>query len=167
MTSDRTFAPWVKPIAKTLRESRGQVIRAARQMFPEHWRMPSLLPGWSYQDILAHMGKGNDQLLQKILRSVVARERLDASILNVDTNAANARGVEERRGRSVEELIAELEEAGEEIQELLSGLTEADEELGQDDLPMSLGEFLRQVQAEDHDREHLAQLRPALDSVML
>ena len=166
MTSDRTFAPWVKPIAKTLRESRAQVIRAARQMFPEHWRMPSLLPGWSYQDILAHMGKGNDQLLQKILRSVGARERLEASILNVDTNAANARGVEERRGRSVEELIAELEEAGEEIQELLSGLTEADEELGQNDLPMTLGEFLRQVQAEDHDREHLAQMQQALDSVM-
>ncbi len=167
MKSDKTIAPWVEPIAKTLRESRAQVIRATREMFPEQWRMPSPLPGWSYQDILAHMGKGNDQLLQKILRSVVARERLDASIFDIDTDAENARGVEERRGRSAEELIAELEEAGEEIQELLSGLTEADEELGQDDLPMSLGEFLRLVQAEDHDREHLAQLRPALDSVML
>ena len=167
MMKDRSFTPWVRPIAKTLRESRAEVIRATRQMFPEQWRMPSLLPGWSYQDILAHLGRGNDQLLQKILRSVVARERLDASIFTVDTDAENARGVEELRGRSAEELIAELEEAGEEIQELLSGLTEADEKLGQDDLPMSLGDFLRLVQTEEHDLEHLAHFRPALDSVML
>ncbi len=167
MTSDRTFAPWVKPIAKTLRESRSQLIRETQQMFPEQWRMPSPLPGWSYQDILAHLGRGNDQLLQKILRTVIARERLEASIFTVDTDAENARGVEERRERSIEELVAELKEAGEEIQELLSGLTEADEELGQDYLPMSLGDFLRLVQTEEHDLEHLAHFRPALDSVML
>ena len=167
MTSDKTFAPWVKPIAKTLRESRSHLIRETQQMFPEQWRMPSPLPGWSHQDILAHLGRGNDQLLQKILRSVVARERLEASIFTVDTDAENARGVEERRERSIEELFAELEETGEEIQELLSGLTEADEKLGEGDLPMSLGDFLRLAQGEDHDREHLAHFRQALDSVML
>jgi hypothetical protein len=66
----------------------------------------------------------------------------------------------------VEELIAELEAEGEETQELLSQLGPGDENLRQDDIPMSLGEGLSN-DAGGHDREHLAQLRMALESVML
>ena len=163
--TDRTFAPWVGPIAKPLREGRAQVIRAAHQMLPELWRTPSPLPGWSYQDVLAHLASSDTSGLHLVLRAVIAREPVDASLLS-EVDARNARNVEERRGRTVAELIAELEEAGEETQELLSRLTEDDQELRQEDIPMSLGEGLGGDPG-GHDREHLAQFRKALDSVML
>ena len=165
MTADRTFASWVAPIAAQIREGRAQVIRAAHQMLPELWRTPSPLPGWSYQDVLAHLASSDASDFHLVLRAVIARERVDASLLS-EPDARNARNVEERRGRSVEELIAELEEAGEETQELLSRLSEDDKELRQKDIPMSLGEGLARDPG-GHDREHLAQIRQALDSVML
>jgi uncharacterized protein (TIGR03083 family) len=163
MTSDRTFAPWVEPIAKTLRESRAQVIRAAQEMFPEQWRMPSPLPGWSYQDVLAHLAVG-DWVCQTVLRAATANERLDMAAI-ADLDGTNERYRQERAGRSIEELIAELEAEGEETQALLSRLTEADEHRTQEDAPVSLGEYLRTFPS--HDQEHLAQFRQALDSVML
>lgn len=165
MTSDRTFATWVEPIAAQHHESRAKVIHEARQMFPEQWHMPSPLRGWSYQDLLAHMASSDASGLHLVLRAVIAREPVDASLLT-EVDARNARNVKERRGRTVKELIAELEAAGEETQELLSQLSEDDEELRQDDIPMSLGEGLAREPG-GHDREHLAQFRKALDSVML
>ena len=163
MTSDRTFAPWVKPIAAQIREGRGQVIRAARQMLPEQWRIPSPLPGWSYQDVLAHLAVG-DWVCQTVLRAATANERLDMAAI-ADLDGTNERYRQERAGRSVEELLAEVEAEGEETQELLSRLTEADENRTQEDAPVSLGEYLRGFPG--HDQEHLAQLRQAVDSVML
>ena len=164
MTAERTFAPWVAPIAAQIREGRGQVIRAAQQMLPEQWRMPSPLPGWSYQDVLAHLAVG-DWVCQTVLRAATANERLDMAAI-ADLDGTNERYRQERAGRSVEELLVEVEEEGEETQELLSRLTEDDKELRQEDIPMSLGEGLARDPG-GHDREHLAQLRQALDSVML
>ncbi len=163
MTSDRTFAPWVEPIAKTLRESRGQVIRTAEQMLPEQWRMPSPLPGWSYKDLLAHLAVG-DWVCQTVLRAATAGERLDMATL-ADLDGTNERYRQERAGRAVKELLAEVKEEGEETQALLARLTEADEQRTQEDAPVGLGEYLRTFPG--HDQEHLAQLRQALDSVML
>ncbi len=163
MTSDRTFAPWGEPIAKALREGRAQVIRAAQEMFPEHWRMPSPLPGWSYQDVLAHLAVG-DWVCQTVLRAATANERLNMAAL-ADLDGTYERYRKERAGRSVEELLAEVEAEGEETQALLSRLTEADEHRTQEDAPVSLGEYLRTFPS--HDQEHLAQFRQALDSVML
>ena len=160
----RTFAPWVAPIAEQLREGREQVIAFARSLPIEAWSKPSPLEGWTYNDLLAHIGKGNDQILQKLLRTVAAGERVDISIFSVDTNEANAREVAARRDRSVDEVIAELEEAGDEIQELFSQLSDEDEHLRQEDPPFILKGFLHAVQRENHDLEHLAQLRTALEA---
>ena len=162
--SARAFAPWVKPIAAQLREGRRQVIDFARSAPKQIWDRPSPLEGWTYKDVLAHLAGGNDQMLQKILRSVVAREQIDASILGLDTDAENARGVRERRPRPVQELIDELEADGEETQDLLSRLGEDDQELRQDSAPISLGQFLGLVHAENHDMLHLQELRAALSS---
>ena len=156
------YAAWVEPVAEQLKENRAQVLEFARSLPPEAWGRPTSNDGWSCKDVLAHIGGGNDRMFQTILRSVIEREPLDPSILTIDTDTENARGVEERRGRTPDELIAELDEAGEEIQELLSGLTDVHKELRQDGFPMSLGEFLQLVQTESHDLEHLAQIRAAL-----
>ena len=157
--TERTFAPWVEPIAAKLRESRAQVAALARSIPAEAWSQPSPLPGWTYKDLLAHLAPTED--FRTVLRAVVANEPVDASIFaNVD--ARNAQQVEERRGHSVDELIAELEAGSEKTQELLSRLTEADESRRQADIPISLGEGLGIFS--DHDQEHLPQLRAALET---
>ncbi len=162
MTS-RSFTPWVQPIADELRQSRWEIARVARQVPPELWNVPSPLEGWSYRDLLAHLAVG-DWVCQSILRAVIANERVDLAVL-AQLNDRNEQYRREREGRSVDELIAEVEAEGEETQELLAGLSEEDEQRKQEDAPMSLGEYLRMFP--DHDRDHLAQLRKALDNVML
>ena len=159
---ERTFASWVEPIAAKDRESRAQVVALARSLPGEAWERPSPVEEWMYREILAHLAAGNDKNLQRILRAVVAREPVDASILTRDVDEQNARNVEERRGRSIEELIAEVEADAEELQELFPKLTDADKDLRQGDIPMSLGEGLSNDPG-GHFRTHIEQLRTALE----
>jgi uncharacterized protein (TIGR03083 family) len=157
--TERTFALWVEPIAAKLRESRAQVADLARSIPAEAWSQPSPLPGWTYKDLLAHLAPS--EYLNTVLRAVLANELVDVSIF-AQVDARNAQQLEERRDRSVEELIAELEAGNSQTQELLSRLAEADESRRQADIPMSLGEGLRGFL--EHDPEHLAQLRTALET---
>ena len=162
--TERTFASWVKPVAARTGESRARVLEYVRTQSEDVWATASPLDGWSCKDVLAHIGKANDQMFQAILRELIAGKHLDRSIFAVDTNGDNERLVEERRGRPMAEIVAELEEAGDEVQELLSQLSEEDESYGQEDPPFILSGFIRLVQNEDHDGEHLAQLRTALEA---
>lgn len=166
MTTTRAFAPWVEPVAAQLRQSRHEIVRAATQYLPEFWGWMSPLPGWTYKDLLAHLATG-DWLLQSILRSVIAGEPIDvANVTSLDwVNAANAERLEERKSRTPEELVAEVEAESAETQELLAQLTEQQEQLSQAGAPVTLGQYLATFPA--HDRDHLAQLRVALESVML
>ncbi len=159
----RTFAPWVQPIADELHKGRWEIARVARQIPAELWNVPGPLEGWTYKDLLAHLAVG-DWVCQTILRAVVANERADLAVL-AQLNDRNEQYRREREGRSVDELIAEVEAEGEETQELLAGLSDADEQRKQEDAPMSLGEYLRMFPG--HDREHLAQLRKAMEGIML
>ena len=156
--TDRTFAPWVEPIAIELRESRRQIVELGRSLPAEAWGRPSPLEGWTNKDLLAHLAVG-DWVCQTVLGTVVANKPVDmASIADLD--GRNERYRRERAERSAEDLIAEVETEGEETQELLARLAEADEERRQEDAPVSLGEYLRMFPS--HDREHLAQMRTAL-----
>jgi len=161
-----TFAAWVEPVAAELRQSRHEVVRAATQYLPEFWGWMSPLQGWTYKDLLAHLATG-DWVMHTVLRAVIANEPVEvAKVTNLDWVAeGNARFLAERKERSPEELIAEVEAEGDETQELLSQLSEADEQLTQEGAPMSLSDYLRLFPG--HDRAHLAQLRVALDSIML
>ncbi len=158
----RTFASWVELVAARTRESRARVLEYARARPEDVWATPSPLDGWSCKDVLAHIGRANDQMFQAILREVIAGRHLDRSIFAVDTDGDNERLVEERRERPVGEIVAELEESGDEVQELLSQLSDEDESYRQEDPPFILSGFIRLVHNEDHDEEHLAQLRTAL-----
>ena len=151
----KTFAPWVEPIAAQLRESRRAVAEVARTIPDEAWSRPSPDPGWSYRDLLTHLAVG-DWVCQAVLRAAVGTEPFDMTI-TTQLDERNAQMIEERWGRSLQELIAEVVAEGEETQELLSQLTEADEERRQKDAPMSLGEYLRFFPT--HDRDHLAEFR--------
>ncbi len=161
--ADRTFAGWVEPIAARHRRDDAQVLEFARSLPEEAWAQPSGLDGWTCKDVMAHIGKGNDQLYQQLLRRVIAGDKVDTAIfVEVDTDAENAAGVAERRSLSPAEVIAEFEEAGEEVLELLSSLTEEHEQLRQDDPPFILKGFLGMIEKESHSIEHLKQLQTAL-----
>jgi hypothetical protein len=160
--TERTFAAWVEPIATLLDEDRRQVLAFARSAPVGLWQQPSAVPGWTSQDILAHLAGGNDLMLQHLLRSVTAREPLDPAVLQLDTDAENARGVAERRDWSLDMLIVELQRGGDEVQDLLSQLTEGDRDVRPSGFSISLGDFLRIVEEERHDLLHLEQLQAGL-----
>jgi uncharacterized protein (TIGR03083 family) len=157
----RSFASWVEPVALQLAADRRDLIAFVRNAPPDSWGRPSGVEGWTCHDLLAHVSGGNDQLLQILLRAVISGKPLGGEAFGTDTDEANARGVEARRSWPIERVIAELEEGGEEVQELLSQLTEAHRNL-RSGAPMTLGDFLRIVHHERHDREHLEQLRAAM-----
>ena len=156
----RTFAAWVEPLAERFGENRRAVLDFARALPPQAWELASPLEGWTYRDILAHLGAGNYKSVQAVLRAVITRTPFDPALF-ADDNAQNARNVAERRGRSVDELIAELEADKEEIQDLLSQLKAEDEGLSQAGYDVTLGQALPFFAA--HDLEHLEHLRSALE----
>jgi uncharacterized protein (TIGR03083 family) len=164
----RTFAPWVEPIARRDREGRAELLEFARSVPPDAWDRASPVEGWTYRDVLAHLASDTGKWFAHILRTVLSGKRLDPTRVGpgVDLDPINARGVAERRGRSIAELIAEIEADGEEHQELLSRLTGDHRDTRQAENPISFGEFLSDNPAGSrggHDREHLAQLRTALE----
>jgi len=156
--SERAFAPWVAEIAQTLVEDRRALIAFARAAPPEFWERASAVEGWMNRDVLAHVSGGNDQLLQMTLRGVISRKPLGPEMWSIDTDAENARGVAARREWPIERVIAELEDGGEEIAELLSELGDEDRAASIGSPVMKLGDFLRLVGEERHDREHLREL---------
>jgi uncharacterized protein (TIGR03083 family) len=154
----RTFAPWVEPIAAQLRAGRSQIAETARNMPAEAWDRPSPNEGWSNKDLLAHLAF-SDWALQSGLRTILDGQPLRVSeFANVDD--MNARGVRERRGRSIDDLAAEVETEADETQELLARLSDEQERLTPEDVPVTFGEYLRRYIG--HDRAHLAELRGAL-----
>ena len=165
----RTFAVWVAPVAEQLREGRIEIARTARKLLPEHWSMPSPLEGWSYKDLLAHLASG-DWVFQSMLRGVLGEGEPIALKPGFDVNAGNAQRIAERKKRSAEELIAEVESEGEATQELLARLSE-DLDLGQivgrmrDGTPVTVQMWMQGFPR--HDAGHGAQLKTALDNVML
>jgi uncharacterized protein (TIGR03083 family) len=165
MTQSRTFAAWIAPLAEKLRDDRRRVLEFARSAPDDFWKRPAPNEGWTNKDLLAHIGRGNDQIVQQLLRTIASGERIDTTMFAIDNDAANEEGIAARREQPVAGVIAELEESGEEMQELLSQLTEAHEHLRQDDPPFHVEGFLKAVSEERHDIEHLHQLEAALEGV--
>jgi uncharacterized protein (TIGR03083 family) len=155
--SGRTYAEWVAPVARQLAEDNAALLVFARAQAPEFWERPSVVEGWTNRDVLAHTGGGNDQLLQIALRAAISNKPLGPEAWDVDTDGANERGVAARRGWPIERVITEIEEAAEETQDLLSELTDEHRSV-RNGSSITLEQFLRIVQAERHDHEHLQQL---------
>jgi len=162
--AERRFARWVEPLASQMRDSRAQVIAFARSAPAGIWAKPSPLEGWTYRDVLAHLAGGNDEMLQKILRAVVSGQPVDPAVLDPDTDGENADGVAERRGWPLERLFEALEADGTEMQELLAGLKESDKDIRPGAASWTLEGLLRVVHEENHDLEHLTQLRAGIEA---
>ena len=168
-TEARTFAAWVEPVARELRQGRGEITRTARKFLPEMWTMPSPLEGWTYKDLLAHLASG-EWVFQTMLRDVLGVETSLPKQATLEyVNDGNAERLAERKDTSVQELIDEIATEGEKTQELLSKLTD-DIDLAtvawhRDGQPVTLEQWVTGFP--QHDATHGAQLKTALDNVML
>jgi len=154
----RTFASWVQPVASVLAVDAEEVRTFIRAVAGPFWEEPSVVEGWTNRDVLAHMGGGNDQMLQSVLRTVIAGGTVEPAALEPDTDAENAARVAERRLWPLIRVIDEYESGAEELLGLLAQLRE-----DQRDVPLgagsfTLGKLLRIVEHERHDRLHLRQL---------
>lgn len=168
--SGQTFVSWVQGPAKQMRESRIEVRRTAEKFLPELWTMPSPLEGWTYKDLLAHLASG-EWVFQTMLRDVLGIEKgLPKQATMEYVNDGNAQRLAERSETSVEALITEIETAGETTQELLSGLSDANDPTAvvwhrPNGDPVTLEQWITGFP--QHDVSHGAQLKTALDNVMM
>jgi hypothetical protein len=105
-----------------------------------------------------------------MLRGVLGEGEPIAVKPGFDVNAGNAQRIAERKERSAEELIAEVESEGEATQDLLARLPEA-LDLGQivgrmrNGTPVTVQMWMQGFPR--HDADHGAQLKTVLDNVML
>ena len=166
--TERTFASWVEPITRRDREGRAALLDYVRSAPADAWQQPSPVDGWNCKEVLAHIAGDTGKWFSHMLHAALDGQQLDPTRVGprVDVDALNRRDVEERRGRSFAELIAEIEADGEDHEELLSRLTDDHKEFRLAEYLLSLGELLDGNAAGNHgghDREHLAQLREALE----
>ncbi len=161
--STRSFAAWVEPIATEFRQARAELVATTRAVPENVWRLPSPNEGWTYNDLLAHIAGDTDKRFLQALRTILARQPVDLAALRAGIDECNARNIQERRGRTINELITEIEADGEETQELLARFTDADEDWQPAGLGTTAGNALRGASPGLVVREHLAQLRAALE----
>jgi hypothetical protein len=159
----------VEPIAQRDREGRAALLDFARSAPAELWAQPSDVPGWRCKDVLAHIAGDTGKWFSHMLHAALDGQQLDPKRVGpgVDVDAINNRDVEERRDRTVAELVAEIQADGEEHDELLSRLTDDHQNFRQNEYLLTLGELLGRNPSGNHgghDREHLEQLRAALQS---
>ena len=166
--TERTFASWVEPIGRRDREGRAALLDYVRLAAPGVWEEPSPVDGWNCRDVVAHIAGDSGKWFSHMLHAALDGQQLNPTRVGpgVDGDALNKRDVEERSGRSLAELIAEIEVDGEQHDELLSRLTDDHQEFRLAEYLLSLDEFLSGNAAGNrggHDLEHLSQLREALE----
>ena len=153
-----TFASWVQPVASILADDAEDIRTFIRAVSGSFWEGGSVVEGWTNRDVLAHMAGGNDQMVQSVLRSVIAGVIVEAHVLEPDTDAENAARVAERRSWPLPQVIDEYEGGAEELLDLLAQLREEQRDVPLGARSFTLGKLLRIVEHERHDRLHLRQL---------
>jgi uncharacterized protein (TIGR03083 family) len=160
----RSFAAWVHSTAAMLGADAAEVLAFVDSAPAEFWDRDSVVAGWLNRDVLAHMAGGNDQMVQVVLRAVLAGQPIDAGVLEPDTDADNAAGIAERRTWPLADVIAEFDQGAEEMLDLLSRLSDAHAGVRLGDGTFTLGKLLRIVERERHDHLHLEQLRAGMST---
>jgi len=111
--------PAIEAAIDDLRVAHRELFRAVDSVADEAWDEPSPDPDWTYRDVLAHVAS-NELRVHARLRSVFGQaDEAELKAIN-DIDGWNQRAVEERRGRSVPELLDELAAHRQETLRLLS-----------------------------------------------
>ena len=116
-----TFLPEIEATFRALSRYREGFLRAVYSLAEDAWDEAGPDPGWTYRDALAHVAS-NGLRIQTRLRALLGqRDEAELEALREgDGHSWNQRAVEERRGRSVSELVDELAAGRHETLRLLS-----------------------------------------------
>ena len=148
---DEDYGAWNARPRAMLAADRRAFIDYCRPAPREFSVEPSVVSGRTNKHILAHVAGGNDQLVQEVLCAATTSTELDPALANLDTDAENARRIDERLSWTVEALIAELARTGEEMSELLARRTEEESARRYKAIGTTVRRFLRIVEHERHD----------------
>lgn len=157
-----TLVPEVQERMRFFVRTQDGFLRAAYSVADDAWEEESeACPGWTHHDILAHVAS-NEARLQTRFRSAMGQA--DQSGLDAvnDVDAWNRQRVEERRGRSLRELVDEFVEGRHGTLKVLAGLRPEQVQgsvavSGGQEVPLL--EFMDRVAA--HTSRHAGQLVPA------
>jgi hypothetical protein len=116
---------WVRPFAERDHESRTEAAQLARSLDASALARATGDTGWTVRDEITHMATADADFIP-LLRAIISGEQPDTSVF-ADTDARNARNLEENRGRPAGDIARELEENGRTIAELFATLSDADE----------------------------------------
>jgi hypothetical protein len=155
------FLPPILPAVEAL--SPDAALYVIYSVDPTRWEMPSVVPGWSNRNLLAHIATG-DWVFQSNLRSIM--ETGAAPVLDID--AGNAQRVEDRRFTTVNTLIDEYRSTRHATMLLLAQLTPRHLAIqmprwwvpdpgGERTVAACVLAFPRR-----HERHHIDHLRPAM-----
>jgi uncharacterized damage-inducible protein DinB len=129
---------------------------------PTRWEMPSMLPGWSNRNLLAHISTG-DWVFQYRLHGLIADGTVPP---HVDVDAGNRERVDERKYTTVNALIEEFLSMRHETMLLLSRLGSKHLRVKMEFpwLPRPNEHTVLDYVAGfwQHDKYHTGQLRPAM-----
>ena len=154
--------PDLLPAVAERRALLDELAALAATVRPDQWELPTENPGWSCRDVLAHLASG-DWVMHRILRGALAGQDLSALSDSIDVDAGNAERVAARRGRGIDELLAEMKRQQTQTLALWEMLQERHVQAV---LPhwsggfCTLSEYL--LGFAGHDRYHIGQLRAGL-----
>jgi hypothetical protein len=157
-----SFLPEIEETFRLMTRGREGLLRVAYSVAEEAWQEESpAAPGWSFADIFAHV-TANDKRAQTRFRALLGeRDEAELEALE-DEDGWNQRAVEARRGRTFQELTAELDANRHETIGLLSRLRP--EHLSTR-MPLAFGETATPTEYiamfSGHESRHAAQLIPA------
>jgi hypothetical protein len=119
---ERSFLPEIEAQFRSMVRGREGFLRVVYSVAVEAWDSPSeSAPDWTYKDILAHVA-ANDQRPHVRLRAVLG-EGDEAELAAINrTDEWNQARVDERRDRTVAQLVTELDANRAKTYELLSRL---------------------------------------------
>lgn len=114
-----------------MRDERTSLMAFLRDLPEAAWEKPSLCPGWTVRDVVAHL-IGN---------------AADVNALNLDgagTEAFNQRQIDERKDKTIEQLLVEWDEQGSQFE---AGILEQTDELWNSEFPPfgTVGTALRRL----------------------
>ncbi len=157
-----SFVPEVQERTRFFVRTQDGFLRAVYSVADDAWEEGSEdCPGWTYHDLLAHVAS-NEARLQTRFRSATGKaSQSDLDAVN-DVDAWNRQRVEERRGRSLRELVDEFVEGRQGTLKVLAGLRPEHVHgkatvSGGEQVPLL--EFMDRVAA--HTSRHAGQLVPA------
>lgn len=139
-------------IIEAYNRERDALLALAKRIDAGAWEKPSPCPGWSAKDLFAHLAVSATRM-STYVKLMLEGERPNPT--RADLDASNQASVEERRGRSLDELTSEIRSSHQKNIDLLLSLT--DDQLAVKGA-LSSGELItvedRFRRAGKHYREH-------------